>query len=93
MEVSFDVQTKEAAIIYKIAKRASLLAGKHGIDYKIMDADMDLTATHVNGNPLKLSELLSADNDNFGHDVFGIRRHLNRDTGELMNCFSPRFSQ
>ena len=62
------------------------------IDYKAMDCDMDITACHANGNPLRLAELLSADDFNFCHDVLGIRRHINRETGQLENCFVPRFS-
>ena len=54
---------------------------------------MDLTACHANGNPLRLAELLAADDGNFAHDIFGINRHLNRQTGELMDCFSPRYSR
>ena len=37
--------------------------------------------------------MLAADDFNFGHDVFGIYRHLDRTTGKLMNCFVPRFAQ
>lgn len=75
-----------------VAKRAVALAVKHGIDYKHMDAVMDIEAAHCNGNPLDLSALLTADDFNFAHDVFGIRRHLDRETGKLMDCFSPRYS-
>lgn len=53
---------------------------------------MDLEATHCNGCPLDLEALLNADDFNFYHDVYGISRHLNRSTGELMNCFLPRFA-
>jgi hypothetical protein len=54
--------------------------------------DMDLTACHNNGNPLKLENLLNADDGNFAHDVVGINHNLNRKTGKLENCFSPRYS-
>ena len=39
---------------------------------------------------LDLQKLLDAPDGDFGHDVFGIRRHINRQTGELENCFLPR---
>lgn len=92
-QISFEVQSKdEARTIGKIAQRAVELAKAAGFDYPIMDADMDVTACHCNGNPLRLAELLKADDFNFVHDVFGIRRHLNRETGELQDCFSPRYS-
>lgn len=54
---------------------------------------MDITATHANGCPLKLAELLAADDFNFSHDVAGIYRHLDRTTGKLLDCFLPRFAQ
>lgn len=53
---------------------------------------MDITACHANGNPLRLAELLKADDGNFGHDVFGIRRFIDRTTGRLMGHFRPRYS-
>lgn len=53
---------------------------------------MDIIAVHKNSCPLRLQELLQADRFNFAHDVFGIRRHLNRETGQLEDCFLPRFS-
>lgn len=91
-EISFAVERKEALTIGAIAERAVIAARKAGARYEIMDADMDITACHVNACPLKLDELLAADDMNFNHDVFGIRRHLNRETGELMDCFRPRYA-
>lgn len=92
-QISFKVNSKtEAITINKIAHRAVALAASVGVDYRLMDADMDITACHVNGCPLKLDELLAADNSNFSHDVFGIRRHLNRESGLLEDCFSPRYA-
>jgi len=92
--ISFNIKSKdEVRTINKIAHRAVAMAASAGFEYPLMDADMDLTACHVNGNPLKLDELLSADEFNFAHDVFGIRRHINRETGKLEDCFVPRFSK
>ena len=75
-----------------IARRAVTMAKELGLQYDQMTAVMDIDACHNNGNPLKLKELLKADDFNFGHDVFGIRRHINRTTGQLMDCFVPRYS-
>lgn len=88
-EVSFDVTPDEAEIITRIAKRA-----KNGclFGYSLMTIAMDVTATHANGCPLKLGELETAPDFDFGHDLCGIRRHLNRETGELMDCFLPRYA-
>lgn len=90
--INFECTSQEHSTIGKIATRAVQMAAKHGIDYDRIDAEMDITATHANGTPLRLDELLVADDFNFAHDVFGIRSHLDRKTGKLNDCFSPRFS-
>ena len=36
--------------------------------------------------------LLKASEGNFYHDLDGIQRYLNRETGKLENCFFPRFA-
>jgi hypothetical protein len=82
----------EAVIINGMAHRATAMAQSVGIEYKVMDADMDLTACHLNGCPLRLEDMAKADDFNFAHDVLGIRRHLNRETGQLEDCFVPRFA-
>lgn len=77
----------EMKTISKIAKRAVKM-------YPVlnhMSTVMDLDAVHEK-TPLQLAELLKADNFNFAHDVVGIANNLNRETKELENCFSPRFS-
>lgn len=77
--------------IHLIAKRACELAKESDVKIDLITMAMDISGCHET-NPLKLDELLKADNGNFGHDVFGIRRHLNRQTGELKDGFSPRYS-
>ena len=89
---SFDVSMKDDAFIKLIAERAfadGLISSGEEQDLR-----MDLTAVHANGHPLRLKDLLVADDFNFAHDVGGIRRHLNRNEpiGELFsNHFLPRF--
>ncbi len=92
-EISFTTTDHEAHVIRDIARRARALETKHGGSPRpIMQWCMDITATHANGNPLRLDELLAADDFNFMHDVFGIYRCLDRDTGKLTGFFRPRFS-
>lgn len=55
-----------------------------------LDLQMDLAATHANGTPLDFGKLFQAPDDSFGHDVLGIRRHLDRETGKLGGHFLPR---
>jgi hypothetical protein len=55
---------------------------------------MDLTACHANGCPLKLEKMLSWERDfDLAHDVWGINRHIDRKTGEMPDCFLPRFAE
>ena len=82
----------EMEIEAKIARRAANMAWQCGGEYKLFTAIMDIDATHNNGCPLKLVELLAADDFNFVHDVFGIRANIDRTTGKLQNCFVPRYS-
>jgi hypothetical protein len=96
-KVSFKVTKADAALILIAAQRAhQLTKHHHAVDYPVLDAEMDITACHANGCKLDLAKLLGADDGNFGHDVFGIRRHLDRadgspTAGQLLDCFVPRF--
>ncbi len=89
MNVKFDLNREERILIEDIVDRA--IADDKSLDR--LDLTMDITACHCNGTPLKLAELLTADDFNFSHDVFGIRRHLDRTTGKLLNHFCPRFAK
>lgn len=89
--VSFKTTPKEFDTIVMICERVEKLARYDGLeppDRK--DLLMDLCATHANGCPLKLTELLAFPNFDFVHDVYGIMRHIDRNTGQLTRCFVPR---
>ena len=90
--LNWKVSKSEMTTINEISRRAVAMAQELGHDIPIMDFHMDITACHANGCPLKLSELASAPQFDFAHDVFGIRRHINRETGQLEDCFLPRYS-
>ena len=90
--LDWKVTKEETLIISAIAERAIRIAKDAGIDYTKMHVVMDITAVHKNAQKLRLQDLLDADRFNFSYDVFGIRRHLNRQTGELEEFFTPRFS-
>lgn len=87
---SFAASRADMLLINKVANRAVKMAADQGFDYDKMDADMDITACHCNGTPLDLPKLLAAPDGDFGHDVFGIRRFIDRSTGQLTQCFVPR---
>lgn len=84
--------SEDAALIEKIAIRAIALSAANGIKRDLLSTEMDVTACHLNSVKLRLAALLAADDFNLAHDVFGIERHLDRDTGQLGGCFLPRFS-
>ncbi len=91
-QVSYRLPLEERDLIAKIAKRAARLHGSTDCDFWI-DAALDIAATHANGCPLRLRELLAAPAEHLLHDVLGIARHLDRRTGELRDCFLPRFAK
>lgn len=80
------------ALISKIVDRAEAFAkrSKSSLSLDRISLMMDLDSVHER-TPLRLQELLDADESNFVHDVWGIRRHLNRQTRQLEDCFTPRF--
>lgn len=90
--VSFSASNADCALVGKIVDRAVLLARKHQQKMNRLSTRMDLLACHANGNPMDFAKLLAADDFNFAHDVLGIERHLDRETGKLQNFFSPRCS-
>jgi hypothetical protein len=81
-----DVTAAERRTIEKIATRAVVFNPAWDHD----DLVRDIEAVHCNGCPLDLEMFLSADDFNFVHDVAGIVRHLDRETGELTDFFLPR---
>lgn len=91
-QVSFEVSSEDRALIERITGRAVRLFGRLKMPLDGLSLMMDITATHANGCPLKLAELAEADEVNFSHDIGGIRRHIDRETGQLTGCFLPRFS-
>jgi hypothetical protein len=89
--VSFSVSKAEANVIHQIAQRAAdACTDTEPSLADVLSWRMDITATHANGCRLDLSKLLTADDFTFAHDMDGIARHLDRDTGKLGDCFLPR---
>ena len=86
--MNFDVSDTESRLIYAIADRACAIYD--GLNR--LKIEMDLTAVHANGATLRLEELLNAPRLDFCHDIAGIHDNIDRTTGKLLNCFSPRYS-
>jgi len=89
--VSFNITRPERAIVQAIIERAVKLSLIEGREERI-SSEMDLIATHANGNPLRLADFLAADDFNFTHDFVGIANCLDRTNGKLLRHFRPRFS-
>ena len=51
---------------------------------------MDVLVCHLNGCPLDLDALLNAKKSDFLHDLNGIDKNINRNTGKMENCFLPK---
>jgi len=88
--IKWDATKKDVLLITEITKRA-VKGCPTSINY--LQLNMDITAVHCNDNPLRLEEFLNADEFNFWHDIYGIRKHIDRNNGKLQNCFLPRFNK
>lgn len=87
-QINMEANHNDSVLINKIVARAAKAPNVHSP----LDLAMDITAVHLNGCPLDLDRLLAADDANFFHDIYGIIRHIDRNTGELLFCFLPRFA-
>jgi len=97
MTVSFEITDTDGAIVAQIADRAEgegLIRGKASPDhwYERETMEMDLTAANANGNPIDFPGLLGADGITFVHDIAGIAKHMDRETGKMPR-FRPRMSK
>jgi hypothetical protein len=94
MAISFEITQEDQDAISAIVERAEEFALKYGdIDSRVkrIELTVDITACHANCCKLNLEQLLKARDTDFVHDVFGIRRYIDRQTGHL-GCFLPRFA-
>lgn len=82
------VDNRSKELISKIAKRGNLISPD---SRSVSEFSMDIYAVLAH-QPMDLESWLKANDFNFAHDIFGIQRHLNRDTWKLEDCFLPRFS-
>jgi hypothetical protein len=93
--INWDVSSEDMDTIIKIVDRAVGIATTYGkksdINRRILH--MDIQAVHANGCPLDLQGLAIAQHDDFVHDVWEIRRQIDRSTGQLQNCFVPRYAK
>ena len=86
---SFKITRQDIDLVSRIVDRAVDLYDQHNIKADRLTLHMDLTATHAN-RQMDLDRLLAFPDFDFMHDVAGINRHIDRNTGELGDCFVPR---
>jgi hypothetical protein len=92
-QLQFNSNSRELELMSQIADRAIAFAHEMGYDwYRKEDLMMDLNAFHTNAYKLDLEGLLAADLGDFGHDVFGINKYIDHDTGKTTECFVPRYA-
>lgn len=91
--VKFTKKPEDVALIWQIANRGWKIDWLRASYEDFQSMEMDISATHANGNRLRLRELFEADDFNFAHDMSGIYNCLDRNTGKLTRNFRPRFSQ
>jgi len=91
--VSFQVSPEIAFRIEQVLERLAKIRWSNGDAFTADDRQhhrMNLMACEANGCPMDWLKLRKADDFNFLHDVYGIDRHLCRQTGKLLNHFLPR---
>jgi hypothetical protein len=89
---NWEISREDFNLAVEIAKRAKHeLVGYPDSQRTIL---MDLNAAHANGCPLDFAGLLAAPLQDFSHDIYGIRKAINRNTGKLDEDpgFMPRYA-
>lgn len=85
--IRWNISKQDAGLVEIVVKRTQA-EGFAVIDP--LKLTMDITACHLSGCPLDLAKLLAFPSFDFVHDVLGIHRLIDRETGKLKNCFTPR---
>ncbi len=88
--ISWKISDEDFDLVGKIVTRAAKLYRSNGVSFNRQNVVMDLIACNANGTPLDFKKMLAADDFNLAHDIGGIDRHMNRETGKLEGFFRPR---
>ena len=78
---------QELKIISKIIKRVHNVIVDYPDDNLTLFMDIENCHKQI---PLNLKGLLLSDNSDLIHDICGIRRHINRSSGQMEGIFVPR---
>jgi len=88
---NWEITLEDHDLLMQVADRALRELNQYPDDKRTLV--MDLNACHSNGCALDFAGLLAAPMLDFSHDIYGIRKAINRNTGKLSeDCFMPRFA-
>jgi hypothetical protein len=93
MAIKWRTTKASSLLIHRIVERAVAEKLIRGSKLVKTNLEMDITAVHLNDMQLRLRDLVVAPTSDFGHDVLGIRRYVDRTTGKLTDCFVPRYAR
>ena len=91
IEHSFKIGQDDFNHVETILQRYERLAGP--LRQERCGVMMDLIACHTGPCALDFAAMAEGRDLDLAHDVAGIYRHFNRETGNLDDCFSPRFAK
>ena len=83
-----DVELVVNYVVSDIADRAVLLFGGDKIEYLL-----EIHAAMKSYPEMNVETLLHASNEDFGHDICGIRKNLDPKTKKFKNGFTPKCMQ
>jgi hypothetical protein len=83
------IAKRDGELIARIVDRAIALAREFRVRPGRVNLFIGIAMAHQH-MPMDLDMLLTIDDANFAHDVFGIMRHIDPKTGHLLDCFVPR---
>lgn len=91
MFMNFDLAPESRALVDTIVERFFAAHPDHPVART--NVTMDLIACHNGGCPLDFAAMATfEDFSSVAHDITGIGRYLDRETGELDDHFHPRFA-
>lgn len=90
--VNWNAPEGDIRLAGQVANRAVKVWREMGRELDYQQISLDLVACHANGCPMDFAAMLAAGESDFVHDIAGIQRHIDRETGQLRDCFLPRFA-
>lgn len=91
--LNWHITPEDDAALEAVLNRAARDFTANGWEFDRLHHAMDLLATHANGCPLDFAAMAEGRLADLAHDLGGIRKHLDRETGKLGGFFLPRFAK